>query len=113
MLAEVKSERMISGTAKSVGRQSNIEVLRIFAMLYIVCSHCIVHGLSAPSGAIVPEFNGVLLDICYLGGHLGNDLFILISAYFMVDIDVSIKKLARLWGTVFFYSVSIFCCFIT
>ncbi len=82
-------------------RNSSIELLRILAMFFIVCSHCSVHSdLLSTSSTLF--FNNLLLDWCTLG-NLGVDIFVLISGYFLCDNPNfsrkrnSIKLLTQVW----------------
>lgn len=61
-------------------RNSSFELLRIFSMLFIVCSHCSVHR-DLPEVQSLLFFNNLLLDWCVLG-NLGVDIFVLITGYF-------------------------------
>lgn len=83
-------------------RESNIEILRIIAMLLIIASHY--------SGWIMPEFpteaisfNRIFNQILCTGGGIGNILFFLIAGYFFGNF--SKKKLFILWLEIIFYSV--------
>ena len=63
-------------------RQSNIEILRIFAMSVIILSHISVHGI-VNYDSICP--NKIFTDLFQFGGGIGNNLFILIMGYFLID----------------------------
>ena len=69
-------------------RNSTIEMLRIFAMILVVMSHCAVHGGVVSNEAKISNW-------FYIGGEIGVAIFILISGYFMVDEKVSMKKNAQ------------------
>ena len=64
-------------------RQSNFEVLRIFAMLLIVLHHLCQHGLWFPEETALSK--NVYISKFFYGwpGQLGNWLFILTSGYFV------------------------------
>ncbi len=81
-------------------RNSTIEMLRIFSMILIVMSHCAVHGGVVSNEAKISNW-------FYIGGEIGVAIFILISGYFMVDEKVSMKKMLRIIGEVWFYTVTI------
>ncbi len=70
-------------------RQSNIELLRIVAILFVICHHIIVHGLKIYDMPIeaYPWLYSFVNCICYVGVNV----FILISGYF--SIKFSWKKL--------------------
>ena len=92
-------------------RNSNIEILRIIAMLFIVISHYTVHN--GISNASLPlGINRYLLEITSLG-NIGVILFILITGYFMIEQkEFKIKKIVALYLQLFFYSVFIFLGFV-
>ena len=85
-------------------RQSNMELLRIVAMLLVVIFHaaCAL-DVSIPEGEFsVAHF---FLRLCYAAGDLGNSLFILISGHFLVRSAFSLRRVLRLWAQTLFYSL--------
>lgn len=89
-------------------RESNIELLRMIAMLMIIGHHFAVHG-----GFYFrqDQITGNLLFLQWLsvGGKIGVNLFVLISGYFLVTASgIRIQKAAKLWLQIFFYSTVIF-----
>lgn len=92
-----------------VKRISNIELLRIIAMIMIIMHHFALHGCSQLQRGYT--FNTVVIDVFILGGKVGVDLFILISGYFMVDSKITMRKILKFVGQVWFYSISIFSLF--
>lgn len=89
---------------KKVPRRSNIELLRIVAMLMIIGHHFAYHGaFQVESLSGVPYAWLMLLS---MGGKIGVNLFVLITGYFLV-MDESMfrpRKLLSLWLPVFFYA---------
>lgn len=88
-------------------RNTNIEILRIISILFILFFHFLVFDLdkfhytfSNPNMYVV-YFLGIL-------GKLGVDIFILISAYYMIESTFTIKKLFKLCGAIYFYSFIFF-----
>lgn len=91
----------------SVGRQSNIELLRIVAMVMIVASHFVVHGGFKYENEI--SLNSVWITFFGSGGKLGVDIFLLISGYFSVTSKrFRYSRVIRLWLQGFFYAVGIY-----
>lgn len=93
-------------------RQSNLELLRIVAMVMVVFHHFAVHGgfTFDRTTLSIPRF---WYNFISMGGKAGVNIFILISGYFLVQnksAKVSIRKVLKLWGQVFFYSAA--CCVI-
>ncbi len=89
-------------------RKSNIELLRIVAMLLIISFHYCFH-----SNYVVDSlnFNAVIVKSFYFFGELGVDLFILITGYFCSKSEFSVKKLIKLILEVNFYYL--FCVLLT
>lgn len=92
-------------------RNSNIEMLRIISMLFIVISHYTVHN-GVVNSTLPLGFNRIFLEIMTLG-NIGSILFVLISGYYMVESDkLKINKIFNLWFQIFCYSILIYFCFV-
>lgn len=89
-------------------RQSNLELLRIISMILILMSHCDdlfgLFDLYSTSLGI----NKIITDWLHIGGQIGVGCFLLISGYFMVEQNVSVKKILKLAGEVWFYTITIY-----
>lgn len=83
-------------------RESNIELLRIICMMMIIGAHFVYHGgaLSGTSGV-----NQVISSFLAIGGKVGFDCFIVISAWFLVNSSFKIERFLKVWGQVLFYNV--------
>ena len=87
-------------------RQSNFELLRIIAMLMIVAHHFSVH--SGFAWGSLKGINGTFLNFISIWGKIGNNIFILISGYFLVTVKtLKINKILKLWLQIFSYSILI------
>lgn len=89
-------------------RDSNIELLRVIAMLMIIAHHFAVHG-----GFFFQERqitgNMLFLQWMSIGGKIGVNLFVLISGYFLAGASgIRVQKAVKLWLQIFFYSVVLF-----
>ena len=85
-------------------RNSNIELLRLIAMLMILLSHSSVHG-GFPHENSAIMFNNFFLDAIVLG-NIGVDIFFLISGYFLCyQTTLNYSALFRLLFQVLFYSI--------
>ena len=82
-------------------RESNIELLRILSMVYIVLYHFFLHGLKKTS----PELEYLIKPIISVL-HIGVICFVLISGYW--GIKFSLKGFAKLFLQCSFYSVIIY-----
>lgn len=96
----------------SITRNSSIELLRIVAMLMIIGHHIYRHGkFDFPVDVIT--VNKLWLQFLLIGGNLGNNIFVLISGYFLVKSSgVKYRKLFNLWVRAFFYAVLIYWLFV-
>ena len=107
-----------------IKRQSNYELLRIFAMFLIVLHHFANHGVmqcyKGPdystlwlSGSQLNQFFSYLF---FPGGEVGVALFFMISGYFLIKSDsIKLKKVVLQtffysWLSVFVFLVVHFCC---
>ena len=89
-------------------RQSNFELLRIVAMVFIILCHIALYG-GLRNGVFYPEQMTVnilaLQSLVPLGG-LGVNLFILISGYFLYSSNKSTwPKIFKLWIEMEFFSI--------
>ncbi|OFI48677.1 hypothetical protein BG261_07225 [Floricoccus tropicus] len=95
---------------KGKKRDSRFELLRIITMLMIIVHHLIVHGVFK-SGMIKDGLPGThpfaLYKLIAMGGKPAVILFILISGYFQINVELNIKNIVKLWLQVLFYSVGI------
>lgn len=85
-------------------RQSNMELLRIVAMLMIITLHYLDKGNVLPGFTESSTLNHHLawwLEACCYGAV---NLYVLISGYFMAESKFTFKKLAILWLQILFYS---------
>lgn len=88
-------------------RQSNYELLRIFAMILIIWNHLCMHGIWLSKDVPI-SFNVIISKgLCIWPGILGDYLFILLSGYFVSSSKFSWKKVFKLWLQVFFISATI------
>lgn len=92
-------------------RNSNLEILRIIAMIFIIAFHLSRHGFDGID-FILSNPNSYFLYFLGMLGRIGVDIFILISAYFMIKSKFTFRKLLLLGGEVYFYSIMFFVMFI-
>lgn len=87
-------------------RSSNLELLRIVAMLGIVLSH--YHFYLGNLIASNPTSSMSIYHYAIgMGGKIGINIFMLITGYFMCLQDISLKKYLKLLLMVYFYNIII------
>ena len=81
-------EQVVYSAEKKPSRNSAFEILRIIAILFIIAHHFSYHGgfdFSKLGDSALIIFNRTWIDLLRQLGKTGVNLFLLISAYFMVD----------------------------
>ena len=95
-------------TERKSERNSALELLRIIAVFIIMGNHYSLHGGFEFSHATI-TLNRLWQEFIYVGGHRGNDLFVLISGYFLVSSQkIKFGKLLNIIVPIAFYGVLIF-----
>ena len=87
-----------------IKRNSNLEILRIIAMIFIIAHHFTIHGM-ADVNFIASNSNNYVIYFLGILGKIGVNIFILISAYFMIDSKFTFRKFLTLGGEVYFYAL--------
>lgn len=93
-------------------RLSNIELLRIIAMIGIIFFHYSDHGCHNITPENSTYINYLFQSLFRIGGGVGNCLFILISGFFLVTSKITIIKTVRLWTQVAIYSIASFAIYV-
>ena len=78
-------------------RNSNLELLRILSMVFIVSCHFVGVGFE-DYNLVISNMNNYFIYFLDLFGKVGVDIFILISAYFMINSKFTLRKLLVLGG---------------
>lgn len=90
-------------------RNSNLELLRIFAMLLIIMHHYVVNsGVTECYNMDNITINMVFLQLWGMWGKTAINVFILITGYFMSTLNFSWKRFIRIYLQVKFYKITIF-----
>ena len=87
-------------------RNSNIELLRIIACLLITFNHIFSKGV--PKATIVADcdtLNAALCVLFFQGGKYGCNIFLIISAWFLVDTGIHFRAAIRVWIQTVFYTL--------
>lgn len=92
-------------------RNSNFEILRIFAMILIIAHHFSVHG-AFNFGVEELSINRFWIQLLQMGGKLGVNIFVLITGYFSIKAEkIRIEKILSFCGQLIFYAVLIYLIF--
>lgn len=92
-------------------RKSGLELLRIVTMLMIISCHTGHAPFNFPVEII--SINRLWQQFLNMGAGLGDDMFIMISGYFLVKSEgLKFRKIFSLWIRLFFYSVIFYYIFV-
>ena len=92
---------------KGKGRQANIELLRIIAMLMVVTLHYLIKGQAAVSLTLDMGVLNLLLWFVKAMCIVTINVYVLISGYFLPEGQWKISRLFTLWLQVMFYSLGV------
>lgn len=88
----------------NLNRQTSLEILRIISMLMIVSGHSVVHG---GFEELPLSVNGALALALTQGSRIGVDIFVILTGYFSVGKEVSLRKVKNQYFQIWTYSVLI------
>lgn len=98
-------------------RESNFEVMRTVAMFFIVVYHCLTHGVGGGYGFSINNFVSLLnlgfSDFLLVFSSISVNLYVMVSGYFLADLDFKLSRILRTWLMVCFYSCIITLIFIS
>lgn len=83
------------------GRNSNIELLRILAMAFIVMGHFL--GQTSFNHGLLTG-NDFILTVLSSGSRIAVNIFLIIAVWFMVDSKFRAKRILLLYCQLYFYS---------
>lgn len=101
--SDIKSYEIMSGVVRKMeGRNSNIEILRIIAMFFIVVGHFV-----SQSGFQFDELslNSYLLFIMSYGLRIACNVFLIIGVWFMVDTPFKANRIIKMYGQLVSYTL--------
>ena len=86
-------------------RNSNIELLRIVAMLAIIAHHYVVNStVSQMFDPVYPTLNSMFLQLWGMWGKTAINVFVLISGYFMCRSSLTARRYLKILLEIVFYS---------
>ena len=89
-------------------RNSNIELLRILAMLLILAHHFAVHGVLLSADYSQATAQLFFTQILVSGGKMGVDIFIVITGYFLCKSEFKLRRITPVILATWTYSMVFF-----
>ena len=83
-------------------RNSNIEMLRILCMAFIIMGHFIEQ-----TGAVTQSSSMVISVLLGSGLRIAVNIFVLIGTWFMIDRKFNAARILKLYGNIWFYTVAV------
>lgn len=81
-------------------RNSNVELARIIAMLFIIMGHFVSQTCF---NQYINNLNSYLIALLSLGARIATNLFLIISVWYMPSQKFNSSKIARIYGQLYFY----------
>lgn len=88
-------------------RNSVIELLRILCILMVIAGHYYAHGIAyamAPFALETFSPRILVLQLISFGADIANDIFIIITGYYMINSTVKGKRIIKLIAEMLFYA---------
>ena len=89
-------------------RERQFEVMRTVAMFFIVVYHCLTHGVGGEYEFSVHDpaslSNILFSDFMLVFSSISVNLYVMVSGYFLVDLDFKMSRIVRTWAQACFYS---------
>lgn len=88
-------------------RNSTIELLRILCILMVIAGHYYAHGIAyAMSPFVVETYSPRILamQLISFGADIANDIFIIITGYYMINSTINGKRVGKLIAEMLFYA---------
>ena len=89
-------------------RNSNIEIIRIIAIVLITFNH--IYNKGVDKSVILDEYEAVNAAISVffcMGGKFGCNLFLIISTWFLAEKDIQWRSALKIWIQTVFYTLTL------
>lgn len=94
-------------------RSSNLELLRIIAMVAIVSHHYVVNsGITNHFDYANITLNMIFLQLWGMWGKTAINIFVMITGYFMPEKKLTVSRIAKMYFETKFYTVVLFVIFL-
>lgn len=91
-------------------RNSIVELLRILCILMVIAGHYYAHGIAYAMAPFTPEnysLRILALQLISFGADIANDIFVIITGYYMINSVMKNGRILKLFGQMIFYAWSI------
>lgn len=88
-------------------RNSVVELLRILCILMVIAGHYYAHGIAyamAPFGPETYSLRILAMQLISFGADIANDLFVIITGYYMINSTMKGKRIGKLFAEMLFYA---------
>lgn len=88
-------------------RERQFEVMRTVAMFFIVVYHCLTHGMGSDvfsTHSPVSMTNILFSDFLLVFSSISVNLYVMVSGYFLADLEFKLSRVVRTWVQACFYS---------
>lgn len=88
-------------------RNSAVELLRILCILLVIAGHYYAHGIAYAMAPFAPEnysLRILVLQLISFGADIANDIFIIITGYYVVHSTMKGKRILKLIMEMLFYA---------
>lgn len=86
-------------------RNSQLELLRIISIILIIFHHAMIYTNWSEHSTY--PLNEYLVQFLIIGGKVGSNLFVILSAWFLYDKSFKWSRVTKVWLPVIMYTVSI------
>ena len=88
-------------------RNSAVELLRILCILMVIAGHYYAHGIAYAMAPFTPEnysLRILAMQLISFGADIANDLFVIITGYYMISSIMKGKRIVKLFAEMLFYA---------
>lgn len=88
-------------------RNSTVELLRILCILMVIAGHYYAHGIAYAMAPFTPEnysLRILAMQLISFGADIANDIFIMITGYYLINSTMKGSRILKLLGEMLFYA---------
>lgn len=88
-------------------RNSVIELLRILCILMVIAGHYYAHGIAYAMAPFTIEnysLRILAMQLISFGADIANDIFVIITGYYLINSTMKGKRILKLFGEMLFYA---------